>query len=158
MSAPVFVPGVARDGVQVVPLPGVPGEVLAQGVDARVAGVSRILAGRPLEPWSGAIVSAAGRYPATDALMVAAISVWESGGGEHVCGFNAWGWGSCLGDNFGSWEEGIERVARALSEAPYAGLDARGKLCMWQSGDGGCGTEEGSAYAARVMATMEVGR
>ena len=56
--------------------------------------VSAILRGRPLDPYSAEIVAVAGEY-GVDPLLIASIAIWERGGGEHACGFNGWGLGSC---------------------------------------------------------------
>jgi hypothetical protein len=81
------------------------------------------------------------------------LSILESSGGFAACGHNAWGVGSCS-LSYESWEEGIEDVARRLSEPPYAGLELRAQFCIWVSGQP-CLTEHGTSYADKAMALME---
>lgn len=116
--------------------------------DSRAEAVSAYLGTRPLAPYAGEMVAAADRY-GIDWRIIPVISVLESSGGRNACGYNAWGVASCAID-YGSWEEGIDDVARRLSEAPYAGLTTRQQFSEWQSGQP-CLTDSGIRYGDLAM-------
>lgn len=69
-----------------------------------------------------------------DWRLLPAISVRESSGGKHDCGFNPFGWGSCKLHNFKSYDEAIETLGRHLGGASkstaqfYAGKTTYEKL------------------------------
>ena len=46
--------------------------------------------------------------------LVAAVGMDESTGGAHACGFNAFGYGSCKGAQFSSYDQAIDAVARTI--------------------------------------------
>lgn len=54
-----------------------------------------------------------------DYRLLPAISIAESSGGKHACGFNWWGWNSCKGDNFSSVAQGIQFVSGQLANGHY---------------------------------------
>lgn len=121
--------------------PVVPAIVITEAVAVAVPGA----------PDPAAMTAAEQRYGLTPGILYA-IAVVESSDGQQACGFNAWGWESCA-VTFGSWQDGIDTVAQALSAAPYAGLPVRTQLCIYESGRP-CTTAAGAAYADRAMALL----
>ena len=89
-----------------------------------------------------------------DYRLIPVISIMESGGGRQACGYNAWGYDSCEGDNFSSWKEGIRRVAETLASSTYAGRSTSDMLCVWVSGLP-C-SSEGNSYSS--VALSEIAR
>ena len=124
-------------------------------IDARIEAVRKLLTGSPLEEWAPLMVWQA-ELRQIDWRLMPVIAVLESSAGRHACGGNAWGFASCA-VTFDTFEEGIKRVALALSEPPYAGLDADEALCMWVSG-GPCVGEHATTYRDKgrwLMAQIE---
>ncbi len=154
VSAPVFVADVARDGVQVVVLPPVPGEVLAQGDAERVDVVRRLYVRYPgsplvgLEPLMVALADELG----LDYRLLPVITVMESSAGLHACGFNVTGYGSCRGRVFESFAEGLRVSAATL--AGYGG-DTAWKLCVWNQGATGCAAGLADNYVAQALWMLE---
>ena len=142
-------PEVVRSLPPPAPPPPVPVSVATTG-DA-----ARILRGTPLEPYGDLMEVTAARY-GVDPRLLAVIAIKESSGGQHTCGFNAWGFGNCEGryaSMFASWEEAIEFVTGQLADAsPYAGLETADKLCVWRSGRHCDAGDPGRSYAASAMA------
>lgn len=62
----------------------------------------------------GRVFVAAGRQHRVSPYLIVAISGVESTFGREACGRNAFGWESCQGRGFPSWDTGIWTVARAL--------------------------------------------
>ena len=92
-----------------------------------------------------------------DWRLPVAMGVLESSSGRQACGGNAWGLGSCVGD-YGSFTDfgvGIQAVMKTLASKTYAGLSARGVLCMWVAGDSSCPDAHSQEYAAKGLRLME---
>jgi hypothetical protein len=122
----------------------------------------------PPEPHSGVTAAAApkdtlagheGELRAAEAAnglpagLLGALAVAESSYGVNACGYNAWGWQSCRGDNFDSWAEGAAVVAAQLRYW----LDVRGNLedalCTWVLGST-CAEDGAYDYAAGIIALL----
>jgi hypothetical protein len=81
----------------------------------KVKRINKYLSNRnaPLAKYAQEFVKAADHYD-IDYRLVAAISIIESGGGEHTFKpYNAWGWGK---SGFKSWKDGIWTVSKGLSK------------------------------------------
>jgi hypothetical protein len=109
--------------------------------------VRGLLSGRPLAPYALQMVQAADAN-GVDWRLMPVISILESGGGAAACGGNAWGFAACR-VTFGSFEEGIARVAALLGSSPYAGQSPEVVLCIWVSG-GNCGSVQAYNYVQRA--------
>lgn len=79
--------------------------------------------------------------------VLAAIAIWESGGGSQACGYNLWGYAGCA-ETFTSYTEGIQKSAALLASLPG---DLMRRLCTWVAGGGG---PSPCSYGQRVIATM----
>lgn len=91
------------------------------------------------------------KYGLTPGILHA-IAILESSDGVQACGNNDFGWRSCAVD-FVSVAAGIETVAHALAQPPYAGLPVRVQLCIYESGRP-CTTAAGAAYGDRGLALL----
>ncbi|MEO9255157.1 MAG: hypothetical protein ABI305_06435 [Tepidiformaceae bacterium] len=111
--------------------------------ETRANTVRGLLSGKPLAAYSLQMVRAADAN-GVDWRLIPVISILESGGGTAACGGNAWGFAACR-VTFGSFEEGISRVAATLAASPYAGESPEMVLCTWVSG-GNCGSALAYAY------------
>jgi len=85
-----------------------------------------------------------------------AIAIRESSGGVHACGYNAWGYASCTGYNFSSWEESIETVATRFAYWVERRGNVKDALCTWQSGQ--VCSVDGEWYANEVLAIQIRGK
>lgn len=89
-------------------------------VEQRAAKIDAYFAKRGDVPLAGqgiAFVTYADKY-GLDWRLLAAKSIRETGAGKFACKkdkFNAFGWGSCRGEKFDSYEDAIETVTRNLS-------------------------------------------
>jgi len=70
--------------------------------------------GSPLAGYGNAFVRAGRRYGVDPALLVAIAGAESSFGKINSGSHNAWGWGP--GINFGSWQQGIQTIARGLKQ------------------------------------------
>jgi hypothetical protein len=80
----------------------------AQKIDAYFAKYDLPLAGK------GAKLASAAEENDLPWPLIAAMAMQESTGGKFACGYNAFGWGSCKGVKFTSYEQAIDTVARAI--------------------------------------------
>lgn len=99
------------------------GAVVVAQEDIRVTKIKTLLAQyrSPMIGLEEFIVTTADQY-GTDPFLVVAISGQESTFGTYRCGYNAWGYASCA-VRFSSWEDGITRVSKLLSGAPYNAIN-----------------------------------
>lgn len=124
-----FAPATARSGKNKGEI-GVATSTVAIPEDTRAARIDAYFArrGMPLAGRGSEFVAAADLY-GIDWNLLPAISVAESSGGLHACGFNPFGWGSCRSGvgSFKSITAAIDTVSRNLggknpaTRSAYAG-------------------------------------
>ena len=109
-------------------------------VDERAVKIDKYFStrGMPLYGYGEKFVER-GDFYRVEPFLLAAISVQESSGGLHACGYNVFGWASCLGEagQFNSYDEAIDVVAKNISgnnedtRTYYEGKDIRGILSTY---------------------------
>lgn len=118
--------------------------------DKRVEALERVFEkyNSPLVPYAGAYVKSADQY-GVDWKLLPSISGLESGFGKHMIDgtYNAYGWGSGR-IYFTSWEDGIDKINKSLSERYYA----RGADTVWTIGPI---YAESPTWSVRVNSFME---
>lgn len=124
-----------------------PPDALTSDQEARSERVRQLMSGTPLAGYSVQMVLISDRY-GIDWRLLPVIAVLESGGGNHACGGNAWGFAACR-VLFGSLGEGIQVVASTLASPPYAGRPPSLVLCIWVAGTG-CDNRQAVEYVQRA--------
>lgn len=118
--------------------------------DTRAKILDEYFAKKPLAGY-GALFVAAAEKNNLDWRLLPAIAIQESSGGLHRCDYNTFGWGSCKGPAFASFEAAIEAVGAHLGgnmprTSKYYKNKTTGQILRSYNGNPG--------YVERVMEIM----